>query len=100
MSELKIGRNSIISWSSEAVATEVNGEVVLMNLERDRCHGLGITGSEIWRRLRHPIRVAELMAQLDTEFEAAPGEIETDLLRTLAEYASEGLIEVCATHKS
>ena len=40
MSETEIGRNSIVCWSSQAVATEVNGEVVLMNLVRDRCHGL------------------------------------------------------------
>ncbi len=99
MSGPEIGRNSIVCWSIEAVATEVNGEVVLMNLERDRCHGLGVTGSEIWRRLRHPIPVAELMVQLEAEFEATPGEIESDVLRTLGEYAAEGLIQVCDTQK-
>ena len=96
MSETEIGRNSIICWSSAAVATEVNGEVVLMNLERDRCHGLGDTGSAIWRRLHKPIRVAELMVQLEAEYEAAPGEIELDVMRTLGEFAAEGLIQVCA----
>ncbi len=99
MSEPEIGPNSIVCRSGEAVATEVNGEVVLMNLERDRCHGLGSTGSEIWRRLYKPIRVAELMVQLEAEFEAAPGEIESDVLRTLGEYAAEGLIQVCATQE-
>ncbi len=97
MSEPKIGPNSIVCWSREAVATEINGEVVLMNLERDRCHGLGSTGSEIWRRLREPIRVAQLMVQLEAEFESAPGEIESDVMRTLGEYAAEGLIQVSAT---
>ena len=96
MSELKIGRNSIISWSSEAVATEVNGEVVLMNLERDRCYGLGSTGSDIWRRLRAPIQVWKLWMQLEEEYDSAPGQIELDVLRTLREFAAEGLIEVSA----
>jgi hypothetical protein len=96
MSEAEINRNSIVYWSSEAVATEVNGEVVLLHLERDRCHGLGDTGSAIWRRLRAPVRVAELMAQLEAEYEAAPGEIEPDVLRTLGEFAAEGLIQVRA----
>ena len=99
MSGVEIGPNSIVCWNSEAVATEVNGEVVLMNLEHDRCHGLGITGSEIWRKLRKPIRVAQLMVLLEAEFEAAPGEIESDVLRTLGEYAAEGLIQVHATHE-
>jgi len=99
MNGSKIGRNSFVCWSSIAVATEVNGEVILMNLERDRCHGLGSTGSEIWRRLHKPIRVAELMQQLEAEFDAMPGKIESDVLRTLGEYASEGLIQVYATHE-
>ena len=96
MDEPAINRDSIVCWSSEAVATEVNGEVVLMNLERDRCHGLGSTGSAIWRRLREPMRVAELTAQLEAEYQAAPGEIESDVLRTLTEFAAAGLIQVRA----
>jgi hypothetical protein len=92
----EIGRDSIVCWSGEAVATEVNGEVVLMHLERDRCHGLGSTGSEIWRRLREPVQVAELVAQLEAEYNAAPGEIESDVLRTLIQFAAEGLIQMCA----
>jgi len=94
MLEPEIGHNSIVSWSTEAVATEVNDEVVLMNLERDRCYGLGSTGSDIWRRLREPIQVSDLVNQLWTEYDSAPGQIESDVLRTLNEFAAEGLIRV------
>ena len=96
MKETEIGQDSIVHWSAEAVATEVNDEVVLMNLVRDRCYGLGSTGSDIWRRLREPIRVAELVTQLQTAYEAPPGQIESDVLQTLREFAAEGLIEVSA----
>ncbi len=92
-----IGQNSVVSWSPDAVATEVNDEVVLMNLERDRCYGLGSTGSEIWRRLREPIQVSDLVTQLWTEYDSAPGQIESDVLRTLNEFAAEGLIQLCST---
>jgi len=94
MSAEEISQDSIVCWSGAPVATEVNDEVVLMNLDRDRCYGLGSTGSEIWRRLSAPIRVAELSAQLREGYDAAPGQIESDLLRTLREFAAEGLIEV------
>jgi len=97
MLEREIGQNSVVTWSADAVATEVNDEVVLMNLERDRCYGLGSTGSDIWRRLREPIQVSELVSQLWTEYDSSPGEIESDVLRTLNEFAAEGLIQVCST---
>lgn len=99
MNQTEIHQNSIVHWSSEAVATEVNEEVILMNLERDRCYGLGSTGSEIWRRLQEPIRVSELVAQLQTAYESPTGQIESDVLRTLNEFAAEGLIEVTAASK-
>jgi coenzyme PQQ synthesis protein D (PqqD) len=94
MKEPEISGSSVVRWSSAAVATEVNHEVVLMNLDRDRCYGLGITGSDIWRRLRTPISVAELWRQLEEEYDAMPGQIEADVLRTLEEFRAEGLIEV------
>jgi hypothetical protein len=94
MSEPEIGQDSTIQWSVDAVATEVNDEVVLMNLERDRCYGLGSTGSDIWRMLREPIQVAALVSQLRQAYDSPPGEIESDVLRTLREFAAEGLIRV------
>ncbi len=97
MKDAEIGQGSLVHWSTEAVATEVNDEVVLMNLVRDRCYGLGHTGSDIWRRLREPIQVSELVIQLQTAYDALPGQIESDVLRTLREFAAEGLIEVSAS---
>jgi hypothetical protein len=94
MSAEEISQDSIVCWSSAPVATEVNDEVVLMNLDRDRCYGLGSTGSDIWRRLSSPIRVSELSTQLRQAYDSAPGEIESDVLRTLREFAAEGLILV------
>jgi len=94
MREAEIGPESVVSWSGGAVATEVNGEVVLMNLERDQCHGLGETGSEIWRSMHEPIQVAKLVEQLKEVFEAAPGLIESDVLHTLNQFAEEGLIQI------
>jgi hypothetical protein len=90
----KIHGNSIVSWSTEAVATGVNDEIVLLNMQRNRCYGLGVTGSEIWRKLAAPIRVSDLISQLKNEYEAPEGQIETDVLATLAEFQSEGLMQI------
>ena len=96
MTESEISQNSIVRWSTEAVATEVNDEVVLMNLERDRCYGLDSTGSDIWRRLKEPIQVSTLLTQLWEVCDSAPGEMESDVLRTLNQFAAEDLIQACA----
>jgi hypothetical protein len=92
----EIGLDSVVCWSDAPVATEVNGEVVLLNMESDRCYGLGGTGSDIWRRLRSPVWVSVVLRKLERAYESGPGEIESDVLRTLREFAAEGLVQVCA----
>jgi hypothetical protein len=96
----RIDSNSVVSWSSKAVAAEVNDEIVLMNLERDRCYGLGLIGSGVWRRLATPIRVSDVVSQLSEEYDAPRGTIETDLLRTLQKMYSEGLLQVTGSDES
>ena len=49
--EIPITAESVVSWSEAPVATEVDREVVLMNIGRGRCYGLGEAGSSVWRRL-------------------------------------------------
>ena len=89
-----IVHRSIVCWNSAVVSTEVNDEVVLMNLERDRCYGLGRTGSDVWRRRGSPNQVSDLSTQLETQYDSLPGQIEPDLLLMLRELAVEGLIQV------
>ena len=98
MQEAHIDGNSVVSWATETVATDVNDEVVLMSMERNRCYGLGITGSDIWRTLSKPIRVSEVIAQLTAQYEAPSGKIEEDVFRTLAELHEEGLIQIQANN--
>jgi len=90
----QIDGNSMVSWSEQAVATDVNGEIVLMNMDRNRCYGLGATGSDIWRKLASPIRVSDVISQLKGEYEGPEGSIETGVLKTLSELHSEGLIQI------
>ncbi|HKO19324.1 MAG TPA: PqqD family peptide modification chaperone [Acidobacteriaceae bacterium] len=98
MQQQRIAVNSVVSWSAETVATDVNDEVVLMSMERNRCYGLGTTGSEIWRKLGNPIRVSDVITQLKDQYDAPYSEIEEDVLRILSELREEGLVELHPNH--
>lgn len=90
---------STVCHTLNPVAADVAGETVLMSLERSRCYGLGAIGSDIWKRLESPVRVADLVAELNEEYEAEPGRIEQDVLELLSQMADEGLIRVDTTAK-
>jgi hypothetical protein len=70
------------------LATEVDGETVMMDAERGTYYGLNAVGSDIWNRLAEPMVVSELCADLARSYDAPAGQIEAetlDLLRSLAE---------------
>ena len=94
MQQQQIDSSSIVSWDEDTVATDVNDEIVLMSMERNRCYGLGTTGSDIWRKLGSPIRVSDVIALLTEQYDAPQGKIETDVLNTLTELHSEGLVQI------
>ena len=68
-----LSSTSIVCHMPNQVAADVAGETVLMSLARSRCYGLGEIGSEIWSRLRPPVRVSDLVEELSERYEAPPG---------------------------
>ena len=94
--ESPITAESVVSWSRAPVATEVDREVVLMNVGRGRCYGLGETGSSVWRRLGSPIRVEDLCRELMLEYRADPEVLVIDVLTLLEHLQEEGLVRVVA----
>ncbi|HEY3988110.1 MAG TPA: PqqD family protein [Acidobacteriaceae bacterium] len=96
-SEIPITVESVVAWSGTPVATEVDREVVLMNVGRGRCYGLGETGSSVWRRLGSPIRVDDLCRELMLEYHADPEVLVKDVITLLEHMQEEGLVKVVAT---
>ncbi|MCU1312932.1 MAG: hypothetical protein JWM54_689 [Acidobacteriaceae bacterium] len=91
-----ITAESLVAWSETPVATEVDHEVVLMNVGRGRCYGLGETGSSVWRRLASPIRVDDLCRELLLVYRADRDVLERDVLTLLEQMQEEGLVKVIA----
>ena len=91
-----LNQENVVHWSRTAIAAEVGEEVVLMNLPRGRCYGLGPVGTDLWKKMAAPIRIGDLIMALSAEYAAQPGVLEADVLETLDQYVSEGLIEVAS----
>jgi Coenzyme PQQ synthesis protein D (PqqD) len=98
--EIPITAESVVSWSEAPVATEVDREVVLMNVGRGRCYGLGETGSSVWRRLGSPIRVDDLCRELMLEYHADLDVLIKDVIALLEQMQQEGLVKVIADWRS
>lgn len=71
--------HTVISKNPEAIATEIDGEVVLMSLITGRTFGLDKRGSRIWGLLEQPRALSSVVVELLKIYDAAPEKFEADL---------------------
>jgi hypothetical protein len=84
--------SATIVRTSEAIATEIDGEIVLIHIEDGKYFGLDPVGSEIWRRLETPKRVDALCDELKAHFEGDPNMIEREALAFLDQLSESRLL--------
>ncbi|KJV10984.1 hypothetical protein VZ95_01395 [Elstera litoralis] len=79
---------------ADVLATEVGGEMVIMNVEKGVYFGLDPIGTDIWKRLEESITVAALAGALVQVYDADIACIERDVLALLTRMVEQGLVEV------
>ena len=88
--------SSVVVQSSNLLATEVDGEVIMMDAAAGLYFGLDAVGKDVWRHLAQPVRIADLCAALAEWYEEAePGAIERDVLALVAKLCERRLVEIC-----
>ncbi len=81
-----------ISRIEGLLATEVDGETVLMHVERGNYYGLARTAHRIWELLETPQTFVALCSQLQSSFAGPAERIEADTRRFLLAMAAESLV--------
>jgi hypothetical protein len=74
--------------------SEVDGDVVALNIDRGMCYGLNNIGSRIWRLLEQWTTLGSICSTLTREYDVDPQTCEAEVRRLLNELAEERLIEV------
>ena len=73
---------------------ELDGELVMLNLNSESYFGLDETGTIFWRALQAHDNLDAVKAQLVGEFDIGAETIETDLTDLVTELTSHGLLEL------
>jgi hypothetical protein len=85
---------TLISRTESLLATEVDGETVLMHVERGHYYGLARTAQAIWDLLDTPRTFAELCGLLQLRFSGPATLIEADTRRFVQAMADESLVSL------
>ena len=73
--------------------TEIDGEVVVMDLDRGDFFSLTGTAAAIWQRIDGNRSRAALITELAAEYDRAPDEVAADVDAFLAQLGAAGLID-------
>jgi len=90
----KIGLDSLVARSEEMMASEVDGEIVMMSIRQGTYSGLDEIGSEIWRLLETPKKVSEICDAMTVRYDVERTKCERDVLDFLNDLASDDTIRV------
>ena len=90
----KITSHTVLSRRTNIISSNLDTELVMMNVDRGMYYGLEEIGVQIWNMMEKPIRVADLVAQLNTRYQVESEQCEADTLEFLEELFAEDLIVI------
>lgn len=89
-----ITAETLVAPPDEALAAEIDGEIVIMDVESGAYFNLDPVGAAVWRKLTVPTTVRSLCLALTEEYDAPLEVIQTDVIRLLEQMLELRLIAV------
>jgi len=78
----------------DVLDADIDGELVMMNIEQGRYFGLNQTGTRIWALLAQPVVISDLCDKLTAEFSVPPKQCEHEVVAFLETLLIRGLLQV------
>lgn len=93
MAEPTFSDHTLIIRSQALVSSELEGEIILLNIESGLYYSLDGVGAYIWQLLQSPRTVAEIEQAILSRYNVEPDRCRRDMLALFQELEGEGLIE-------
>lgn len=86
--------NQKVTFSETVFAQEVDGEMVLLDLESENYFGLDEVGTSIWQAMQDKETLKEVLETLIKQYEVEAEVLAKDLSAFLGKLLESGLVEV------
>jgi hypothetical protein len=89
---IAISSDTTICRTSNHISTELDGELLLMDIENGKYFGLRGTASHIWSLIERPCTFSELCDRLQKQYKAPTGKIDVDAKNFIAQLIEHKLL--------
>ncbi|GED15988.1 metallophosphoesterase [Aneurinibacillus migulanus] len=92
MSKDQITKNQFFRQVPGNIASDMDGEKVMLNIQQGKYYNLGELGGEIWELMKTPISMEKLVTTLLSQYDVEPNECEEQVTTFLNQLLEEDLI--------
>lgn len=82
-----------VQRNPDLIATDMDGDTVMMSIERGEYFGIGGVGSRVWDLLESPVTLADIVISICAEFEVGGADCEADMQAFLQQLHEHDLIK-------
>lgn len=94
----EVAQSTVFVRSEDMLASDMDGEVVMMSIERGEYYGLNTVGTRIWQALEQPVTVAEIVAMICADFEVEREPCERDVRAFLEDCRARSMVAIVGSH--
>lgn len=76
----------------DLVSTDMDGDTVMMSIERGEYYGIGGIGTRVWNLLEKPLTIEEIIQDICSEYEVPEATCQADVFGFISELAKNDLI--------
>lgn len=84
--------DQLLVRNPDLIATNMDGDTVMMSIERGEYYGVGGVGTRVWELLEKPMNLSELIAAICAEFEVDEATCQADMERFIRELMDNGMV--------
>ena len=89
-----IAADAIVTTNPQAVACDLEGEVVILNLESGVYFGLNAVGGDIWNYIQSEHTIEEIIQHLLQQYRVERSRCEAEVNALLQTMATRGLVKI------
>ena len=87
-----ISLDSIVSYRQDIDTTDIDGDKVMMDLEKGQYFALNSVGIRIWEEIQSPVKISDVVNKLLSEYDVDRETCEKSVIEIIEGLNSAGLL--------
>lgn len=90
----RVIKKHLYSQSPGNIVSDMDGEKVMLSVQKGKYYNLGELGGEIWDLMKEPVTIHELVTTLQSQYDVEQTECEEQVTDFINQLLEQGLVKI------